>query len=238
MRPEDLWRHYPVLYHMAWGGSWASIREHGLLSTKALLRLYGKSDEEVAALTRARRGHWIKVRCPGRPQAVLRDQKPLTDAGLRRALGGSAEPWQWYELINSMVFLWPTKARLRTMITAPAYERVAHDVLVVDTRALVGLESENIRVSKINSGCTRPMPWPRDMTLFKRFGDYPFEDRHRKYGLARAVAEVCVVDGVERIAEAVVDVKRGKAGEVMKALDGGLGRWAGGRRGQADRRTA
>ena len=35
MRPEDLWHHYPVLYHIAWGGSWPSIEEHGLLSTKA-----------------------------------------------------------------------------------------------------------------------------------------------------------------------------------------------------------
>ena len=218
MRPEDLWHHYPVLYHTAWGGSWASIKEHGLLSTKALLRSYGKDDEVIAALTQARRGHWVEIDCPGRPQAVLRDQKPLTDAGLRRALNGSAEPWQWYDLINSMVFFWPTKARLRTMITAPAYEKVAHDVLVVDTRALVALERDNIRVSEINSGCTRPMPWPRDMTLFKRFAEYPFEERRKKYGVARAVAEVCVVDGFKRIAEAVLDVKRGTAGEVMEAL--------------------
>ena len=39
----------------------------------------------------------------------------MTDAGLRRALDGSAEPWQGYDLINSMVFFWPTTARLRTM---------------------------------------------------------------------------------------------------------------------------
>ena len=221
MRPEDLWRHYPVLYHIAWKGSWASIREHGLLSTKALLRAYGKSEGEIAELTQARRGHWVEIDCPGRPQAVLRDQKPLTDAGLRRALRGSAEPWQWYDLINSMVFFWPTKARLRTMITAPAYEGVAHDVLVVDAKALVGLEQDNIRISEINSGCTKPMPWRRDMTLFKRFAEYPFEHRRKKYGLARAVAEVCVVDRVERIAKATLDVKRGTADEVIEALVGG-----------------
>ena len=221
MRPEELWRHYPVLYHIAWGGSSPSIQEHGLLSTKALLRLYKKTNEEIVALTRVRRAHWVEIDCPGRPSAVLRDQKPMTDAGLRRALDGSAEPWQWYDLISSMVFFWPTTARLRTMLTASAYDGVAHDVLVVDARALVGLERDNIRVSEINSGCTRPMPWPRDMTLFKRFADYPFEDRRRKYGVAKAVAEVCVVDRVERIAEAVLDVKRGTAGEVMKALADG-----------------
>ena len=220
MRPEDLWHHYPVLYHIAWGGSWPSIEEHGLLSTKALLRLYGKSDEEIAGLTQARRLHWVEIDCPGRPPAVLRDQKPLTDAGLRRALDGAAEPWQWYDLINSMVFFWPTKARLKTMISASAYENVAHDVLVVDTEVLVQLECDNIRLSKMNSGCTKPMPWPRDMTLFKRFADYPFEERRSKYTVAGAVAEVCVEDRVERIAEAVLEVKRGSAGEVMDALAG------------------
>lgn len=218
MRPEELWRHYPVVYHLAWGGSWPSIKEHGLLSTKALLRLYGKTHEEIGVLTQARRAHWVEIDCPGRPSAVLRDQKPMTDAGLRRALDGSAEPWQWYDLINSMVFFWPTTARLSTMITVSAYEEVTHDVLVVDAQALVGLERDNIRISELNSGCTRPMPWPRDMTLFKQFADYPFEDRRRKSGVPRAVAEVCVVDRVERIAEAVLDVKRGTAGEVMKAL--------------------
>ncbi|MDD9979804.1 MAG: hypothetical protein OXU81_00325 [Gammaproteobacteria bacterium] len=106
------------------------------------------------------------------------------------------------------------------MITAPAYERVAHDVLVVDAKTLVGLEQDNIRVSQINSGCTKPMPWPRDMTLFKRFAEYPFEHRRKKYGVTRAVAEVCVVDRVERIAEATLDVKRGTADEVIEALVG------------------
>ena len=87
MRPEELWRHYPVVYHIAWGGSWPSIKEHGLLSTKALLRLYGKTDEEIGVLTQARRAALGRDRLPGSgPSAVLRDQKPITDAGLRRAL--------------------------------------------------------------------------------------------------------------------------------------------------------
>ena len=217
--PRDLWYHYPKLYHIAWGGSWESIEEHGLLSTKALLQLYGKNDEEVSVITRARRSHWVKIDCPGRPRAVLRDQKPMTDEGLRRALPDSVELWRWYELINSMVFFWPTKKRLEKMISAPAYKEVKHDVLVVDTRLLVEMEEPNIRLSCMNSGSTKPMPHPRDMNLFKRFEDYPFEERRRKHGVAKAVAEVCVVDRIERISEAVLDVNRGTAGEVMEALD-------------------
>lgn len=221
MRPEDLWRHYPVLYHIAWGGSWPSIEEHGLLSTKALLALYGKDEEEIARLTQSRRGHWVPIDCPGRPPAVLRDQKPMTDEGLERALRGTAEPWQWYGLINSMVFFWPTKDRLETMITATAYKEVKHDVLVVDCETLVGLEKPNIRLSRMNSGCTKPYPHPRDMDLFKRLEDYPFRERPSPSVVAKAVAEVCVVDRVERVAEAVHKVVRGSADDVLAAIGGG-----------------
>lgn len=218
MRPEDLWGHYPVLYHIGWGGSWPSIKEHGLLSAKALLQLYGKSDKEIAKLTQARRAHWVEIDCPGRPRAMLRDQKPMTDEGLRRALPDSVEPRHWYELINSMVFFWPTKKRLKTMISASAYRRVIHDVLVVDTKTLVRLEEPHIRLSRMNSGSTKPMPHPRDMNLFKRLEDYPFETRRRKQGKEGAVAEVCVEGRVEEIREAVVDVKRGLPGEIMRDL--------------------
>ena len=218
MRPEELWGHYPVLYHIAWGGSWPSIREHGLLSTKALLRSYGKGEGEIRELTQQRRSHWVEIDCPGRPKAVLRDQKPLSDGGLRRALPDSVEPWQWYDLINSMVFFWPTKVRLKTMISASAYRNVTHDVLVVDTRGLVGLGESNLRLSRMNSGCTTPFAHRRDIDIFKRIEEYSFPEKPSRSVVTRAVAEVCVLDGVQRIAEAVVDVKRGDADEVMNQL--------------------
>ncbi|MCS1408497.1 MAG: hypothetical protein M2R45_01673 [Verrucomicrobia subdivision 3 bacterium] len=218
MQPDDLWRCYPILYHIAWGGSWSSIKKHGLLSTKMLLRSYGKNEEEIAELTQARRGHWIEIGCPGCPRAVLRDQKPLTDEGLRRALPDSVKPWQWYDLINSMVFFWPTKERLKTMLSASAYGNVRHDVLIVCTETLVKLEEPNIRLSRMNSGCTRPFAHSRDLGLFKSFEDYPFETRLQRYGRERAVAEVCVVGQVDPIREAVIDVKRGRADEILKKL--------------------
>ena len=160
----------------------------------------------------------MEIDCPGRPRAVLRDQKPLTDEGLRRALPESVEPWEWYDLINSMVFFRPTKERLKKMISASAYRDVSHDVLVVDTRTLVRLEEPNIRLSRMNSGCTKPMPHPRDMDLFKPLRDYPFPSSRSRSAIAKAVAEVCVVDGVPRIAEAVLEVIQGTADAVIRAL--------------------
>lgn len=69
----------------------------------------------------------------------------------------------------------------------------------------------------MNSGSTY-RAYTRDMNLFKRFADYPFEKR-RKQGKERAVAEVCVVCRVEKIREAVVDVKHGLPGEIMAELE-------------------
>ena len=142
----------------------------------------------------------------------------MTDGGLRRALCGTAEPQQWYELINSMVFFWPTKKRLKTMLLASAYKEVMHDVLVVDAEKLVELEEPSIRLSRMNSGCTRPFPHPRDINLFKRFQEYPFEMRLKKQGKRGAVAEVCVLDQVERIREAVIKVKCRFAHEILADL--------------------
>ena len=75
-----------------------------------------------------------------------------------------------------------------------------------------------IRLSPMNSGSTKPMPHPRDMNLFKTFEDYPFEVRRRR-GKEGAVAEVCVVDGVEKIRDAVVDVKRGLPEKILAELE-------------------
>ena len=76
---------------------------------------------------------------------------------------------KWYELLNSMVFFWPTKKRLETMLSASAYRNLKHDVLVVDARELVRLEAPNIRLSRMNSGCTKPFADQRDIGLFKTF---------------------------------------------------------------------
>ena len=104
------------------------------------------------------------------------------------------------------------------MISASAYKEVTHDVLVINAKTLVGLEEPNIRLSWMNSGCTKPIAHPRDMSLVKRFQDYPFEIRKKTRGRKGAVAEVCVLERVERIKEAIIDVKRGVANEILAEL--------------------
>lgn len=206
MRSSDLGDSYPRLYHMAWDGSWPSIREHGLLSTQRLLQLYGLDELRVRRLTREHRPHWVDIEGNGLPTAVVRDQKPMSDDGLRRALQGRAKLNEWYVLLSSMVFFWPTKDRLLRMMGAGAYVGMRHDLLIVDTARLVDAHVGAIRLSPINSGATRPIPHPRDLSLFKTIAEYPFEERKRRRGLGSAVAEVCVVGAVENIEDYVIDV--------------------------------
>ena len=204
MRPEQLAEHYPRLFHMAWHGSWQGIREHGLLSTRSLVELYRLDPEESHTILRQHRPDWVEISCDGLGRATVRDQRPMDDKGVCRALGVN-DPGQWYELLNSMVFLWPTIERLRTMMEA--YAGMSHDLLVIDTAELVERHRDGIRLSPMNSGATKPFPHPRDLDLFKRFEEFPFDDRLKSHKRAKAVAEVCVVGGIRDIGEVVVDVR-------------------------------
>lgn len=120
---------------------------------------------------------------------------------------GMDDPSRGSALLNSMVFFWPTRERLRTMIRARANKGMCHDLLVVDTAKLVESRCDNIRLSPMNSGATKPVAHPRRLDLFKRLEDFPFDDRLKSHQRAKAVAEVCVVGGIRDIGDVVVDIR-------------------------------
>jgi len=47
------------------------------------------------------------------------------------------EPREWYELLNSKVFFWPTINRLETFLGARDYRDKAHVVISVKTSVLL-----------------------------------------------------------------------------------------------------
>lgn len=194
MTPDQLIKHYPRLYHMAWAGSWKNIRKRGLLSTKALVSESEMSTEEKEKFLTTHR--WDIVNCAKIPGVTIRDQKPMSDDTVRAALDGG-DPREWYRLLNSMVFFWATKERLKTMMRAPTYKCMRHDLLVVDTARLIESCRDDIRISHMNSGATKP-PNKRCFDLFKTLEEFPFDSR-RKYGIKKAIAEICVRDRVENI---------------------------------------
>lgn len=83
---EELIADCPTLFHMAQRGSWPAIRERGLLSTTALLDLYEVEGVERERIEILHRPESVEIAKDGLPNAVIRDQIPMSDAGLRRAL--------------------------------------------------------------------------------------------------------------------------------------------------------
>jgi hypothetical protein len=208
----------PVLYHMAEAGSWGSIREYGLLSTSSLLDLYAITGVERTVIESSNRQSSITIRSANLGPAVIRDQKPMSDSSLRRALGGSMETAEWYRLLNERVFFWLNRDRLLRLLGAAAYREQVHDVIEVDTRALIDAHRSSITLSPINSGCTKPFPHSRGPQTFKSFANYAYEDWVRKRGRREAVVELCVQGAVPKIERYTIRVLCMKGSDKIKEI--------------------
>ena len=129
------------------------------------------------------------------------DQDPI------RCLEGGLTPQDWYALLNERVFFWLTEARLRTLLCAGAYRKTDHLVLTVQTRPIVEKYQQQIELSPMNSGCTKPFPHPRGPKTFQNIANYDYQfwkqTRRRKRG--ERVVELTVIGGVPDIFEYVVE---------------------------------
>jgi hypothetical protein len=89
---------------MAHDGAWPAIRDHGLKSVAALLDDYKVNCEQRLAFGSRRRPESVPLKIEGKPIAILRDQKPMTDSQLAACLCDGLVPSDWYELLNSRTF--------------------------------------------------------------------------------------------------------------------------------------
>ncbi|HVG48796.1 MAG TPA: hypothetical protein VM899_11755 [Rubellimicrobium sp.] len=185
---------HPVLYHMAEAGSWPSIRERGLLSTSALLDLFGVGVAERHAIEAERRPLSVALA----PGAVIRDNGPLNEANLARCLDDGLRPEDWYRLLNGRVFFWLSRERLLRLLGARLYRGKEHEVLEVEARPLVEACRDRIELSPINSGATGRFPVRRGLRTFRRIPDYDYASRRARR--LEPVVELAVLGGVPDIA--------------------------------------
>jgi len=218
MEIEQLIELYPQLYHMAECGSWASIENHGLLSTSALLDLFQYQGPLRDRIEAAHRPESIQIEHQERGIAVIRDQKPMSDAGLERCLLGYTAP-DWYRSLNGKVFFWATEERLSRMLNAGAYRDMVHDVLIIDAPAMIRRYHERITLSPMNSGCTKPYPHPRGPDTFLPITKYPFDEWRRRRG-ARGdpLVEVAVEYSVPDVRKFVTQVVSMRNKEVLAEI--------------------
>jgi hypothetical protein len=208
MKEADLLKHYPRLWHMAEDGSFGSIRRNGLLSTTALLDLYGISGGKRERLERRHRPECVTITKKGLPDAVVRDQKPMREGPLAGCLMDGLTPADWYQILNNRVFFWLSRDRLRSLLGARAYRDRAHTVLTVDTASLVKAHRDRIELSPINSGATLYNPPQRGLGTFSAIVDFPFEERRKSRSAAKSIVELVVRGGVLDIGDHLIAAHR------------------------------
>jgi hypothetical protein len=208
----------PKLYHMAEQGSWPSIRERGLLSSSAILDLYGVVGQEREKIEDQRRPAGVTVQKTGLPDAIIRDQIPMSDKALRKCLLNNLQPRDWYRLLNSKVFFWVSKKRLLRLLAAKAYRNKTHDILELDSGRLVQELARDIWLCPINSGSTIMNPRPRGMSTFARIQDYPYDEWRSRRGKTERVVELSVDYSVPNVREFVTRVVEMRGGKISKTL--------------------
>lgn len=206
MLTDELVRLYPRLYHVAEGGSWPSIERRGLLTSADLCATFDVPADRRDALLRARRPVKVTLEHPAQGRAVLRDQGPLSEGKLRACLQDGMSVGDWLATLNDRVFFWLQQNRLQRMLKA--YPDQDHDVLTVDTEALLARHRERVVLSRINSGSTAYAARPRGRGTFLPVQDYPHPTRRRAVAAASDVAELAVLGGVPDVRDLVVDVDR------------------------------
>lgn len=208
MKETDLVEHYPRLWHMAEDGSFESIIKNGLLSTTALLDLYGVSGEERETIERRHRPDCVTITKKGLPDAVVRDQKPMREGPLKECLTDGLTPADWYQILNKRAFFWLSQDRLRSLLGARAYRNRPQTVLTVDTASLVDAHRDRIELSPLNSGATLYRPLPRGVGTFVSISDYPFEERRKTRPFSTSVVELVVCGGAPDIKDHLIAAHR------------------------------
>jgi len=137
---------------------------------------------------------------------------------LAAVLQDGMTPADWYRLLNSFVFFWPTHARLEILLGTRAYRDRAHTVLTVGTERLLADHGGSTYLSPINSGATLFNARPRGRDTFQRIADYPFAEMRRRRGLAGAIAEVAVKHGAVPVASALVSVERRHGATIVEEI--------------------
>jgi hypothetical protein len=197
---------FPRLYHVTDGGAWASIRTHGLLSTSALLGLYGVQGPVRTGFESERRPAGMILRSDGLPDVLVRDQSPMSDRVLLRCLTDGMTPREWYRILNGKVFFWTSMQRLQRLLTAKAGRDVAQLVFTVDTQSLVNTHRDRVRLSGMNTGSTIRKPLPRGPKTFLPIPEFPYDERRRTRAPSDALVELVVEGAVPDIMDHLIEV--------------------------------
>lgn len=219
MNPAELISRYPQLHHMAEGGSWSSIQQIGLRTTRQLVDECDPDPSTRQEILGQRRKRSYTLTHPVVGAVRIRDQGPLGLHNLRPALTDMTVE-QWLDALNDRVFLWAHPDRLTKLLKARLYRESIHEVLILDTARLVDAHRDQIRLAGMNTGATIfPNAPKRGSDTFQEIESFPFDERRRaRKGLVDNVVEVCVLDGLHDVTDFVIRLERRKGATVVETL--------------------
>lgn len=218
MDVDDFIARHPCLFHMAESETWPQIQRHGLLSTTALLDHFEINGPRRFEIESMRRPQIVEIEHPVHGRAQIRDNKPLREQFLEECLRDMSLQ-QWYELLNRKVFFWVRPERLETLLNARAYRSRAHDILTLDTAAVLDRHGDTAALASINTGATLyPSAPARGPNTFAAVTNFDFEEARRRRGAAEAVVELTVDYAVPDIEGLVLKVERRQQGAAPQVL--------------------
>jgi hypothetical protein len=149
VQESEFVRRHPVVFHMTNATAWPLIRQHGLLSAKAICKLEGLSNDETLRQIRTYRSRKVFI-----GKFILRDQKPLRPHNLVRNLADSGlNSEDWCELLNERVFFATKEMFIRQLRQSYIDEPVT--ILVVETAKLLDCHRDTAQLCRYNSGASR-----------------------------------------------------------------------------------
>ena len=206
---EQLTEHYPFVYHMAERDALPQLLRHGLLSTSAILDLFGVQGEDRYALEACIRKKSYVLEYPVYGRFTLRDQKPMSEKKLADCLQDGLTTEEWLRLLNRKAFFWLGTDKVEKLLGGREYRDREHVVVEVRTEAVVNAHADRVTLAAMNTGTTSPIAHPRGLATMLPLIDFPYEDR-RQRGLRPAV-ELCVDYSVPDLADLIENVYVGTA---------------------------
>ncbi len=198
MTPEELAARHPRLYHLTLPSNLPTIERHGLLSTAALLDLYGVQGNRRKMIEGTCRRTTEMLDDPVHGPATINDQSPMSDAALRKCLHRGLGVADWLALLNGRVFFWASKKGLQTLAGAKANRGLTPIVLEFCTVNLVEAYKSRVELSPLNSGNTTHDPVRRGKDWFSPLGKYSYVEWSKLRGKKApdVVREVTILGGV------------------------------------------
>jgi hypothetical protein len=151
------------------------------------------------------RAESVPISHPEYGTAWIRDNRPINQTVLRRTLVGMTEA-EWYRTLNGRVFFWLSEQRLEKLRGAGAYRGRKHDILTLDTEALLNVYADQVELAPMNTGAVHGgAKVERGTGTFQPIASYPWEERVR-INRTEPVVELTIPYAVLDVPKFVLDV--------------------------------